>query len=354
MCYLSEIHFTLKEKTMANPVNRSLPNLKYLVLPGSIDGMCGASAFLRFAAKKGEDTNNITLIFAQAHEVGRIDPQKWEENSFVGFIDLPVNNDTKSNDPQQLTVDLVNKIKSRGCEILVVADEHGKKQWEAVFAKCGLDIQNLLIPPQDRTQEEYSSSAILKKSIDDGSDKFITELLYAGDQGDRMNFNTPIGNIMNRATKSNIGDNTRREYLVRHLATNETSDPKIDGWIGEYDVMEANLPKIMETGEDLGNGIFRYDAQGLSHDATEFFKSAYSREPKPVAVVLKGTSVFRDGKVQPSISVGTDRKDLNVLQALQNAGIKANGFPLKGNAAIEDEEAAINAVRQKIVTDSLK
>lgn len=94
-------------------------------------------------------------------------------------------------------------------------------------------------------------------------------------------------------------DPTRRPYVVQHLSQHEEADSKIQGWMDEYVVMQNNLPKILESGE-LG------------------------------------------------VSIATNRKDLDILKTIQEAGISAKGMKTKANFALIDLEMAILAVRNAL------
>lgn len=309
-----------------------------LVAVGSIDGMAGTAAYLRHAKNP-----EIQLIFTQAFQVNTIDVSKWPANSKVGFIDLGVNTEGQTPN-QQLTIDFVNKIYQAGHTILFIADEHGKKAWKEVLQQCGHSKDELCIKPKDRSQ--YSSScAILSQAFGECADTHTKALLEAGDQADKMIFDTPLGIIFNQSIKSNMSDPERRPYIVKHMALNDTPDAKIQGWINEYAEMQSNLPKILASGTSLGDGIFLYDCTCGSHDATALFNKAYETSP---IVVLSGTTVFLGGKAQLGVSIATNKKDLNILKIIQDAGIAAGGMPAKANLATKDQEAAIEAVRKAI------
>ena len=303
-----------------------------LVAVGSVDGMAGAAAYIRHL-----NNPDIKLIFTQAFQVNRIDVSKWLSESRVGFIDLAVN--TRNS---QMTVDFVKKIYDCGHKILFIADEHGKEAWQSVLKECGHDTSELVIKPKDR--KKYGSScAILKEKFGESADVHTKALLRDGHAGDQMNFDTPLGRVFNNGVKSNMSDPERRPYLAKYMAYHDTPDIKIQGWMDEYAEMEANLPKILESAKDLGDGIFSYDCTIGSHDATALFKCAYETSP---IVVLSGTNVFIEGKNQVGASIATNRKDLNVLKIIQSAGIKAGGMSAKANFARKDLKAAINAVRE--------
>ena len=320
---------------MINPVS----GVNVIVAVGSVDGMAGAAACLRHSGNP-----DIQLIFTQAFQVNTIDISKWPPNSKVGFIDLAVNNEGQSPNPQ-LTVEFVKKIYEFGHTILFIADEHGKEAWQQVLVNCGHDKKELTIQPKDR-EKVGSSCAILLKKLGGSIDAHTKKLLNDGHEGDQMNFDTPFGRIFNNGVKSNMTDPTRRPYIVQYMAQHETPDAKIQGWINEYAEIEANMPKILASGKDLGNGVFLYDCTMGRHDATSLFREAYKKSP---IVVLSNTNVFIEGKIQNGVSIATNKKDLNVLEIVQKAGIVAGGMPAKANFALKDREAAIEAIQKVII-----
>ena len=316
----------------------SVLGVNVIVAVGSVDGMAGAAACIRHTGNL--DTQ---LVFTQAFQVNTIDVSKWPAASKVGFIDLGVNNEGQTPNPQ-LTVDFVKKIYELGHKIHFIADEHGKKAWQDVLAQCGHDKSELVIRPKNR--EKYGSScAILLKKLEqlgETADVHTVALLKDGHEGDQMNFDTPFGRIFNNGIKSNITDPARRPHLVKHMAQHDTPDAKIQGWMEEYAEMESNLPKILESGQDLGDGMFLYDCTIGRHDATAICREAYKKSP---IAVLSGTNVFIEGRMQEGVSIATSRRDLNVLDIIQKAGIAAGGMPAKANFALKDREKGIDAVR---------
>ena len=317
---------------MGNPIF----GVNVIVAVGSVDGMAGAAACIRHSKN-----SNIQLIFTQAFQVNLVDVSKWPPGSSVGFIDLGVNNEGQTPN-QQLTVDFVKRIYESGHKILFIADEHGKNSWKDLLENCGHDKRELSIRPKDRGDKYGSSCAILLKALEESADTHTKALLRDGHQGDQMNFDTPFGRIFNNGIKSNMSDPTRRPYMVQYMAQHESPDAKIQGWMNEYAEMESNLPKILESRQDLGNGIFLYDGTIGRHDATAIFRDAYKMSS---IAVLSGTNVFIEGKMQVGISIATSNKNLNVLEIIQKAGISAGGMPAKANFALENAQAAINAVR---------
>lgn len=316
----------------------SLPHVNVLVAVGSVDGMAGSAAYMRHTKSR-----DIQLIFTQAFQVNTIDVAKWPANSQVGFINLGVNNEGTSPNPQ-ITIDFVKTIYESGHTIRFIADGHSKQAWKEVLEKCGHKTDELSIKPKDR--EKYSSSSsVLKKAFGESADSHTKALLDAGDEADKMNLNTDLGRIFNNCTKSNMGDTSRRIYAAQHLAFNETADAKIVAWMKEYEEIQSNLSKILDTRQDLGDGISLYDCTIGRHDATAVFHDAYKTGS---IVVLKGTAVFVEGKPQTGISIATSKKSLDILKIVQAAGITAGGMAAKANLALEDQNGAIEAVRKAI------
>lgn len=296
-----------------------------IVASGSPDGVLGVAACLR-------RDPNIQVVFTQAFEVDRIDPSKWGEGKKVGFIDLGVNNQNPN-----MTEEFVGKIKKSGHEILFIASEHGKEAWYKIVSKEGLTIK-----PKNRGEKYESSCAVLaKKAFQHSEDSHTKELLNDGNEADKMNY-VGFGKIVNDALKSNPGDSMRRPYLANHLAFNSIPDNTIEKWINDGKVIEVNNSQILSTGKDLGDGIYLYDASIGLHNATEIFKEAYKTSH---FVVLQNTKVFLDNKPLNGASIATDRKDINVLQTIQNAGINAGGIAVKANFAPEDLDRVVEAIR---------
>lgn len=328
---------------MASVIQSPIQGVNVIIAVGSVDGMAGTAACIRHSANP-----NIQIIFTQAFQVNTIEVSKWPPNSKVGFIDLGVNNEGQSPNPQ-LTIEFVNKVYKSGHTILFIADEHGKKAWGDVLEECGHSKMELTIKPKDRTK--YSSScAVLSKALGESADLHTKALLHAGDQADLMNFSTQFGEIFNNCTKSNMSDSNRRPYVVQYMAHHDTPDAKIKGWMNEYVEIQANLPKILASCVNLGEGILLLDGTIGPHDATAIFSEAYKIGP---IVVLSGTNVFLEGKMQTGVSIATNRKDLNVLKTIQQANIVAGGMPAKANFALKDQEAAVEAVRNAITQQQI-
>jgi len=180
-------------------------NINHVVAVGSVDGILTSAAFLRLI---GAD-QTVGLEFAQAFTVDKIDPTKWEPNRQVAFVDLAVNN----RDPQ-MTADFVRRIREAGHTIVAVCDEHNAEDWLRVLGS----FDGLLITPVSQdTGEIKSSGALLVKVWQDAQtkshvvffkvpewDAHTGELCVAADAGDRMDFSTRFGGLVNQAVKSMV------------------------------------------------------------------------------------------------------------------------------------------------------
>src|SRR6185295_11791365 len=98
----------------------------------------------------------------------------------------------------------------------------------------------LIIQPENRLGEITSSCKILSKAFGDSVDAHTKALLHAGDEADKMNYNTKIGTIFNNSTKVNPMDDEFRIYVTRHMAKNTDPDAKIQERMDKYDETQKN------------------------------------------------------------------------------------------------------------------
>ena len=308
-----------------------------IVAVGSVDGVCTAAAVLRLTGR----SNAVGLVFTQAFTVDKIDMSSWEPNRKVAFVDLAVNNRDA-----QMTKDFVNRLKAAGHEIVAIIDEHNREDWEAVLGS----FDGLMIEPQSQDVEgsPKSSGDLLYRAVgqrwDAGFDQHLAELLFAADQGDKMNFDTWFGSIVNKAVKSAIADDSRRVYLARHIAGDMVADEKIFDWISEYEVILANHDRIVASKVDLGDGIVRVVATGLSVDMTTLMGRLYGEGAR--VVVLEGESYNKVlGRKTVQISFGTNDKNLDLLALLKRFVPTASGFAQKVNVDRMYERVALLAIR---------
>ena len=192
-----------------------------IVSVGSVDGVCTSAAALRTVCQP--DTE---IIFTQAFTVDKIDPTAWKPSRKVLFVDLAVNNRDEA-----MTVDFLRRIIAAGHQIVGVLDEHCREDWEQAFSEARLSFDDLLIEPVSQATGEIKSSGALLLYILGIVDEHTEELLGAADAGDRMDFTTHFGGLVNRAVKSKIADDsagsTWRSTSPRTLSPTK---PSLAGW----------------------------------------------------------------------------------------------------------------------------
>jgi hypothetical protein len=316
-----------------------------VVAVGSVDGVLTAAAVKRLAGK-----SDLEVVFTQAFEVGRL-PRTWHGRRMI-FVDLAVNN----REPR-MTLDFVYDLFAPGTGnvLLAVIDEHDASAWNKVFGEMasltGEDLKSsLVIRPESQGGEggPGSSGEVLRRAlVADGVelDEHTAKLLEGAEVADQGHFgSSPMAWIVNKGTKSAIGDNSRRVHLVDHLAQETIPDDKIAGWVQEYGEMEANATHLLMMAIPNPEGIIRIDTGGRRIDVTAFLFEMYE---KAKVVVLVGTSAYNPaaGRPLPVVTIATGDKSLDILAVVKAAGIPAGGFAQKVNIDPADESAAIAAVR---------
>lgn len=313
-------------------------NFNFIVSVGSVDGVCTSAAALRTVCQPETD-----IIFVQAFTVDKIDPTAWKPNRKVLFVDLAVNNRDEA-----MTVDFLRRITAAGHQIVGVLDEHCREDWEQAFSEAGLSFDDLLIEPVSQATGEIKSSGALLLDILGIVDEHTEELLGAADAGDRMDFTTHFGGLVNRAVKSKIADDSRRVYLTKHFSQNAQPDETIIGWIAEYDKILENHQEIIAARQHLGDGIVRVITTGKAVDMTTLMSSLYKTGAK--IVVVEGMAFNKSvGHPTLQISFGASNNQLDILNAIKTAGITASGFASKANVEPEDEAATLAVVRSLLL-----
>jgi hypothetical protein len=307
----------------------------YIVSVGSVDGICTSAAALQTICQPETD-----IIFVQAFTVDKIDPTTWKPNSQVLFVDLAVNNRDET-----MTVDFLRRIIAAGHQIVGVLDEHSREDWQKAFSEAGLSFDDLLIEPVSQaTGDIKSSGALLLSLLAKEVDEHTGELLGAADAGDRMNFDTHFGGLVNKAVKSKIADDSRRVYLAKYFAENTQPDKTILGWIAEYDEILRNHQEIIAGRQDLGDNIVRVKTTNLAVDMTTLISELYKLGTK--IVVVEGMAFNKSvGHPTLQISFGSSNSQLDILGAIKAAGITSSGFASKANVDPADEAAALAVVQ---------
>lgn len=320
-----------------NNIRAALQSTNLIIAVGSVDGILTAAAFLRLI---GNDEAEV--CFTQAFTVDKIEMSDWGPARKVALVDLAVNN----RDPA-MTVGFVNRLREAGHTLVAVIDEHSREDWLV----CLGNFEGLVIEPQSQNAGDdapKSAGEVLKRALAESGtevDDHLLGLMADADAADRMNFNGSFASLVNQAVKSRIQDDSRRVYLARHFAQNRNADETISGWISEYEAILANHDNIVENRKDLGEGIHRVSAVGITVDMTSLMGRLYGECAR--VVVLEG-EVFVPAKKCKEVLVafGTADKNLDLMATVRAAGVNPlGGFAQKVNVALEDEEAATAAIR---------
>lgn len=303
--------------TINNDFMNSIAQTNQLVSAGSTDGMCAVTAFKRVVKRLTGD-DSIQTIFTQAFTVNTLKPETWDADRKVGFIDLAVNNrDSK------MTQDFVASIHNAAHQILFIADEHNRADWMGVLGS----FDRLLIEPQNRTEEHYSSCAILKQAFEANGVKLSEEeiaLLKAGDEADHGDTSSAIASVFDKAAKINLRDNNMRLHLVENYTNSMVPNETISKKIAEYEVLEANHKTILEKKEDLSHGIVSMDANAAGpHNTTALMMNAYRAGASFVVMKTMAFDPNLKGMI-PVVSIGVNDKKLSgvdLLKYFKNQGI---------------------------------
>ena len=319
-------------------INQRLEALKtvdHIIAVGSVDGVCTAASVLR----QIPDSQRVTLTFCQAFTVDKIDLEKLPAGKIV-LVDLAVN--TKN---PQMTSDFIARAKSAGHQIVGVIDEHGAEDWSTACANAGVDLSAFALQPvSGKGTDTNSSGALLLRMLGSHADWHTRELCEAADAGDRGDFTTRCGDIVNSAVKSAIADDSRRIHLARHLSQDREPDQLIAGWIKEYREIQRNNEVVLAAASEPASGIVRVSAVGLKVDITAIMTSLYSKGCK-VAVVDVELPNRTTGQLESQVSFGVSpSSDLNLKQVLQDAQVSFSGFEKKATVASEYGEKALQAV----------
>lgn len=313
-------------------------SVNFVLSVGSVDGVCTSAAVLRNVAPHAD------INFCQAFTVDKVDPTAWGEERNVLFVDLAVNNRDES-----MTVDFLRRVKAAGHQVVGVLDEHNAEDWRKAFAAAELSFDELVIRPVSQDDGDIKSSgALLLSLLGDEADEQTRKLCEAADAGDRMDFSTHFGGVVNQAVKSRVADDSRRVYLAKHFAQNRDADETINGWIAEYEAILATHEEIVEARKELGNGIVRISAVGKIVDMTTLMKTIYDLGYQ---IVLTEGEMFDKaaGKKTRQIAFGCKPGlKLDAVATIKAAGVECSGFAAKANVKPEDEEAALAAVRSAL------
>lgn len=312
----------------------SISDITHIVFTGSVDGQATSAALMN---KIGHE---VSTTPTQAFEVDKIDVDKLPANSVVAFVDLAVNNKNR-----QMTADFVARLIAAGHKLVAVIDEHSREDWLEVLGT----FEGLIIEPQSQAAGVFKSSgAILKAALGELASELAIELCDDADAGDRMDFSTHFGGLINMAIKSDIFNNARRMYMVKHFAFNREPDAQIVEWAQEYDkVIIPNHLAIKAAAKKMYFGMVRVVTTGMKIDMTTLMSDLYKNYR---IVVLEGMAFNPAEKKQTlQVSIGTNDKTLDLLACVKAAGITPlGGFAAKVNVELKDEKKALVAIRKML------
>lgn len=268
-------------------------DINHIVAVGSVDGILTTGALLRLC----KDSQNVGVEFCQAFTVDKIDPAQWFPSRKVAFVDLAVNNTNPA-----MTQDFVDKIQAAGHEIVAIVDEHDADAWSKIVKFDSL-LMRPMIAHRDRSSlcatldeaghSDYpvveSSGCVLWTRAREvlSYDEFQTQdatglgMLCRAARSADMGMFEGVGEIVNRAVKSNIADDSRRVYLARWIAAAPDiatiePDATIQSWISEYDEILANHQRILDSAT-VSDGVISVDCTGIRVDMTSLMFALYER-----------------------------------------------------------------------------
>ena len=248
-----------------------------------------------------------------------------------------------------MTISFVQALLDAGHELVGVCDEHDATAWSEVFTAVGINLDSLIVKPCSQRDGGFSSSgALLAATFADTLGDHAKALCADANAADHMDFSGKFASVANQAVKSKIQDNSRRVHIAKVFSASSEADEKILGWIKEYDVLLAANKSLVDTRENLGDGIVRIDATGKVIDMTSLMADVYALDGVRV-LILVGESYNKErGCKVVQHAFGTRDKSLDLQAALKGAGINAGGFAQKANVDPADADAAIEVVRQLI------
>jgi len=302
-----------------------LGSINQIVAAGSVDGVFSSAAVLR-------QNPQARVVFTQAFQVDKLDLSKWPEGARVIFVDLAVNNREPA-----MTVAFLKRLAEAGHQLVAIADEHDAAAWQQACQAAGVEWDGLTIKPATRSEAVYSTGALLLSALGE-VDRHTRELCVAADNGDRMRWEG-LAEIVNSAIKPAIGDNARREYLARHFAEHLNPDEKIVGWCEEYQAMMQAQAEVIAAARDLGKGLVQVETVGHRVDMTALMADLYTSGARIVAckAEMPGRGLVMSFGVGPKV-------DIDVLAALKQAGLAAEGMTKKATVPFAEADRALAVV----------
>ncbi|OIO52206.1 hypothetical protein COY93_02295 [Candidatus Uhrbacteria bacterium CG_4_10_14_0_8_um_filter_58_22] len=319
-----------------NQTLATLATTDLVISVGSVDGILTTAAVLRLIGQGHE----VEVCFTQAFTVNKLLVGSWQGRQ-VALVDLAVNN----RDPE-MTRTFVEQLRENGNTLVAVIDEHSREDWLAILGS----FDGLAVEPQSQQGGDdapKSSGEVFRRDLTAAGvevDDHTLELLKAADAGDRMDFSTHFGAIVNRGVKSAIADDSRRVHLARHLAQNREADSEIQDWISEYEAILVNHQEIIASKQDLGDGIVRVVATDRAVDMSTLMNTLYRSGGR--VVIVEGEAFVPAKKRKEVLAAFGTADNLDLMTTIREGGVTPlGGFAQKVNVALEDEAATLAAVR---------
>lgn len=298
-----------------------------IIAVGSIDGVLTAGALCYALRKNNED--QPTIVFTQAFQVDKINlsslpPQK------ICLVDLAVNSRDES-----MTSAFVRRLLEAGHEIVAVCDEHNAEDWRRVLEENGVRFDGLSIKPVSQDKCDIKSSGALLLQELGEVDGHFKEVCLAADAADRMDFETPIGEIANKAIKVDIRDDETRLWIARWVSHKivgyyHNSIPlEIEQKLEAYGLMQSDARAALNHAVVVG-GIAHIQVKNKRVDVTDVMRRAYEMAP---IVALHFSNDEGD-----FVSFGRSPKcDIDLLATAKSAGLSPSGFA--GKITVQESEA---------------
>jgi len=308
---------------------------------GSCDGCCTAAAVAYLLG----GPQKVGLYLTQAFRIGDTDISDLAPGSVVFLVNVAV-----ADRNPKMTEDFVRRLYEAGHSVVACIDEHDAAAWRQVFVNIGreAEFEAMLIKPCS-TGRDGSSSELLLSALGNEADEWVTKLCAAGTAGDKRDFKTnELARLVNSAVKGSRNRDEgdyRRFYVAAALADRNPGDSDIQGWVKEYEELEANHATVLATRRNEGDGLATFTAGDLRVDMSALTLLIEALEGVRVYAVEK----VLDRERVPALLFGAKRDTVDVEAAMMAASVPAfpgiRGFREKYTVAMEGREAATLAVR---------
>lgn len=290
------------------------------VFVGSVDGCLTAAALVNHIG-----VENYTLHPTQAFTVQET-LDSIPDYSNVWFVDLAVNNRNPD-----YTKEYMQALLAKGCVVRGIVDEHDAAAWQDLLG--GTTLDTLIVRPVSQKVCPAINSAgavLLSQRI---CSMYVTELCLSAHLADNGVFRG-VGELVNKAIKSDIKNQLRRAEIVRILSKQGADLSPIMDWAKEYDEIERNMKDILAASY-VENGVVIADSRGKKVDMTSLMFKLYE---KASYCCLKGQAW--DGNQMVNVTSFGTSTGTNMQEAtgMLHAGF---GFAKKWNVSDELASTAL-------------